>query len=334
MLRNHLKYLIVLALSITLLGSGAWGWSPQYEPCAAAPSTETAEGAKGITKVKPSPSQVQKVRPGEGIMSGLGGISRWNPIGWGTDCYLPVPAKGQFVLGTRFTFMRLHGDVRHGRGAAGVPASLVNFDDHLGLAKKNHTVWSINAHYQFQPRWGIRYSFTPMQLEASHLPATTFTFGGQTFQGNERIRSKWEQYGHSLGLAFDVQHSANSVTTVLAEWRFIQERLTIGSTVGRVPSTTLDDDKSLAFLGLEFNKCLKNYRGSTLALTCMGGITFLDDHIGYDAEAALSYLIPIKRGRFGFVKGGYRYAQLRKDKGLEMVNTKTDGAFMEIGFLF
>lgn len=335
MLRNVVILTFVLMIFASYLGSSSFAWQPKYEPCSATqPADPVAADVKGITKVKPS-SQILKVKPGGfGFSQGLRGISRFNPMNWGLDCCLPAPAKGQFVVDSRFNFMRVNGEVRHGQAMQGVEASVVNFDDHLGMAKTGNTIWSIDAHYQFQPRWGLRYSFMPIDMDGSKLPVTSFRFGGQTYTGGQRVRSKWERYEHKIGVAFDLKRTTNSVTTLLAEWRYIQERLTVGQTTGTATAVTLDDDKSLAFLGLEFNKCLKNYRGSTLAMSCMGGVSFLDDHIGYDAEASLSYLIPIRRGRFGFIKGGYRYAQLKKDKGYETLSTQMDGAFVSVGFLF
>ncbi len=126
----------------------------------------------------------------------------------------------------------------------------------------------------------------------------------------------------------------NSQANLFAEWLNIQDRLTIGAagTVGA--SATWDDTKNLAEVGLEFDKCLKNYHGNTLALSGKAGVAFLNDSLGYEVEAALSYLIPIKTGRFGFVKGGYSYASLKKAKHHEVFGTTMDGPFLQLGFLF
>jgi hypothetical protein len=104
--------------------------------------------------------------------------------------------------------------------------------------------------------------------------------------------------------------------------------------VGLGTPVVMDDTNNVAILGLEFDRCLKNYRGNTLALNGKGGIAFLDDSIGYEAEAALNYLIPIRTGRFGFVKAGYQYAQLKKDRPGRMFGTTMDGPFLQLGLLF
>jgi hypothetical protein len=218
--------------------------------------------------------------------------------------------------------------------AAGVVPSLVDFDEHLQLPKSGQTMWSVMAHYQFQPRWGIRYSFTPLVLEGSGTPSTSFNFLGQTFNAGTPIHSKWERYEHRAGLVFDLSHTTNSVASLFAEWLYIQDKLSVGSTGAGVVASTWDSDKNLAVMGCEFSKCLKNYRGSTLALNTRGGIAFLQNHIGYEAEAALSYIIPVKRGRFGYIKSGYHYAMLKREKDVNLFRTTMDGAFLEVGFLF
>jgi hypothetical protein len=290
---------------------------------------------KPVSKVKPVPPTVTKVSPYRGGMAaGFGALSGYNPIAWGPDCWLPVPAKGQFQVGPRVFFAKIQGDVRRGTDTTGLLSGPVSFDDHLGFKKFGNVIWSIEALYQFRPRWGITYSFTPLSLESTYTPDRGFTFMNQTFAGGTTVHSKWDRFEHRAGLVFDISRTPNSLTKFFAEWLYIQDRLTIGSALGGSSTSTWNPTKSLAVVGLEFDKCLKNYRGNTLALSGRGGVAFLDDSVGYEAEAALNYLIPIKTGRFGFVKGGYRWVTLKKEKMNSMFNTTMDGAFIQLGFLF
>jgi len=305
-----------------------------FDPCSGTP-LDSAAAYKGISKVKPSTSQPLKIKPYSGFVSGLSAVgSRLNPMGWWQECCLPMPAQRQFVVGPRVTFARMMGEVRRGQPGAATQPSLVRFDEHLGLGASRQAVWSIEAYYQFQPRWGIKYSFMPLSMDGSITPETSFTFAGQTFSAGTPIRSKFERYQHRAGLVFDLTRSQNAVTSLFADWLYMQDKLTVGSAGAAVTSVTWDVNRSLAVLGLELGKCLKNYRGSTLALNCKGGVAFLDNHIGYEAEAALNYLIPVKQGRFGFIKGGYRYASLKREGHVSLFNTAMDGAFVEVGFLF
>jgi hypothetical protein len=333
MLSNSFKYAVFIIITVAFFATAALATAPVPAPNPGTGQGPDTAAYKGITKVKPAPSRVLKVKP---YFSGLGGLSRFNPMNWWQQCCLPTPAKRQFILGPRVMFARLSGQARTGftLRTAGTPPSVVDFDDHLKLSKSGNPIWSVNAYYQFHPRWGVRYSFTPISIEGSGTANTAFTFLGQTFTGGSLVRSKWQRYEHRAGLVFDLSHTVNSVTSVFAEWLYIQDRLTVGGATGTVTSVTWDDDKSMAVLGVEFQKCLRNYKGNTLAIGCKGSIAFLDDNIGYDAEASLSYLIPVKRGRFGFIKGGYRYANLKKEKDQQLFATTLDGAFVEVGFLF
>jgi hypothetical protein len=350
MLEKCTKQLFALLISAVMAAVSTAAWADQlaanYDPCTGA-QLDCAPGLKSITKVKPGPtpapavptiptlsSAPYKVKSSPGVASRLEGLSQYNPMGWLTDCCLPTPAKGQFWVGPRVTFARISGHARRGPDLASFQTSDVNFDDQLNIKKNGNAIWSIEAMYQFRPRWGIRYSFTPMLLEGSGTPSSAFSFGTQTFAAGTQVFSKWERYQHKAGLVFNLTRSMNSQANLFAEWLNIQDKLTVGAagTVGA--SVTWDDTKNMAEIGLEFDKCLKNYHGNTLALSGKGGVAFLNDSLGYEAEAALTYLIPIKTGRFGFIKGGYSYASMKKAKHHEVFSTVMDGPFVQLGFLF
>jgi hypothetical protein len=334
MLGKYQKYLLILIIIAAFLPAVASAESAATnDEGAAGARLDGPPGYKSIAKVRPTNSTPLKVKP-YGIMSGFEGLSRYNPITWGPKCYLPAPAKGQFVLGPEVTFARIRGDVRRGADLVGVPPSTVNFEDHLGFPRSGKPIWSFEAFYQLRPRWGIRYSFTPIMMEATATPQTAFTFMNQSFAALTPINSKWERYVHRAGLLFNITHTTNSMTSFYADWMFVQDKLRIGGTTGTVSSVTWDSTKSLAVAGLEFEKCLRNYRGNTLALNLKGGLAFMSNSFGYEGEVGLNYMIPIKTGRFGFVKGGYRFANLKTERRRSLFDTTMDGAFIQIGFLF
>jgi hypothetical protein len=333
MLGKCFKLLFALTIITSMLAGTAVAGSLLFDPKSGVPM-DCPPGYKGVSKVKSGSARPMKVKPYGGFTSGLNSLSGLNPMSWGATCCLPGPAKGQFRLSPTVFFARLTGEAQRGGGLAGLEATPVDFDDQLGLKKSGNAVFSIAATYQFRPRWGLRYSFSPMEMDATTSPQQGFTFGGVTFNQASQIRSKWQRYVHRAGISYSLTRKVSSSAAVFADWMYIQDRLSVADATTGANAVTWDDDKSLAVLGVQFERCLKNYRGNTLALGCKGGIAFLDDSIGYDAEAALSYLIPIKRGRFGFVKGGYRYAHLKKDKDVEMFSTTMDGAFLQVGFIF
>jgi hypothetical protein len=291
-----------------------------------------AQQIKPIYKVKPAPvTPISKVKPSLGFP----GLAQYNPFAWGPECFLPTPAPRQFEAGARVWFARVQGQASRGGGFLfGERPSVVDFDDNLGISKSGNAIWMIKARYQVAPRWSINYSFSPFMADGTNVSTQSFTFMGTTFAAGTTVRSKWDRYEHRAGLAFDLSHSPSSVASIYADWMYIQDKLAIRQALGGLQNMVWDDDKSLAVVGIELNKCLKNFRGSTLALNGKAGIAFLGDNNGYELEAGLSYLIPIKQGRFGYLKGGYRYAQLTKEKDLELFKTRMDGAFVEAGFIF
>ncbi len=334
--------LFVLAVTIAAMAY-AESASPQIDAAVGAGIDYTATH-KGIAKVKPpSPSPVPatatttKVKPFSGVISGFEGLSRYNPITWGPECVVPIPAKGQFLIGPKVFFARLRGDARKDLVAATPAHGLVDLEDHLGFKRRGHVIWSLEALYQFRPQVGLRYSFTPMTIESSGNARTAFSFGGQNFSSGALVRSKWERFQHRAGILYNLSYTTNSLTSFYADWLHIEDKLVVGGAgTGNTATAPViwNDSKNLAVLGLEFSKGLRNYRGNTLSLDCKAGIAFLDDTLGYEAEAGLTYLIPIKTGRFGFVKGGYHYMTLKTERSLETLNTSMDGAFVKIGFLF
>ncbi len=336
MLEKTYKLWYLLILVLIVASGAAWANStmPSYD-MAADNRGDAIEASKPIAKVKPAQPAVTKVKPSWGWGSSKWDrFSQYNPIAWGPDCYLPTPAKGQFLVGPRVWFARVDGEARRGIDIAGIQSSTVDFDDHLGLKKSGNVLWSVEALYQFRPSWGIRYSFMPLVLDATASPRSAFNFMGQTFAAGTEVRSKWEHFEHRAGLVFNISRTNNSLTNFYVDWLYVQDKLRIGGITATTTSMTWDDNKSMAVTGVEFEKCLKNFRGNTLALNGKGGVAFFNDSVGYELEAGLNYMIPVKTGRFGFIKGGYRYAHLKKDKGDKMFTTTMDGAFLQFGFLF
>jgi hypothetical protein len=322
--RKYHFLLLIVTLSIAAA-------SPAYP---ADTSYSADEPLQSVAKVKPSPTDVWKVKSVPGLTSGFKALSSIDPATWGPDCYLPAPAKGQFVVGPKVFFANISGQVRKVGDVLQTERAIVDFQDHLGLRRGGSVVWSIDALYQFRPRWALTYVFSPLLVESNAAPLTTFNIGGRSFPAGSEVHSNWQRWEHRAGIVFNLTRTTSAVTSLFGEWIYLQDRLSVRDAAGLGAPVVWDDDKSVAMLGLRFDKCLKNYRGNTLAMNAKGGIAFLDDSIGYEADFGLSYMIPIKTGRFGFIKGGYRYFHLKKDNPQEMFGTTLHGAFLQAGFLF
>ncbi len=333
MLRRCLNYLCILTVLLMVGVAGASAEStPGVLDSYAAASLDASPNYKAISKVKPSEPAVTKVRPG--IMSRLDGLSRFNPANWSDECILPAPAQGQFLAGPKVWFGKVRGEARRTIGTTVIPGSTVDLNDHLGFGQSVTTIWSFDAQYQLRPRFALRYSFTPIKLHSKYTTPASFTFANQLFAAGTLVNSKWERFEHRAGMTFNLTNSPSSRASVFAEWMYLQDKLAIRSGVETTTPLVWDDSRNLAVVGVEFDKCLKNFHGNSLNLSCKADVMFLNDCFGFDAETALNYMIPIKTGRFGFVKGGYRYSHFQKDNDKDMFNTSIGGAFVQVGFLF
>ncbi|MFC1833488.1 hypothetical protein ACFL2Q_01970 [Thermodesulfobacteriota bacterium] len=318
---NPLGLVLILVVMVPAAAVAA------QQPAAQNQKGDLTADKKPIYKVKPSDKRVYKVPP----------PSRFRGFYLGLGCFLPTPRKGQFSGSARGFFPRVRGQIsKGGQTIMGIPRSVVDFDEHLGLTENSQPTWTASAQYQVTPRWALTYSFTPMILEATNTATQSFNFMGNSYSVGTRLRSKWERAEHRAGLTFNVKRTRSTMANAYVEWLYIQDKFSISHAMGGVlPAMTWDDDKGMAVVGLEVKRCLANYSGSSLAIGCKGSLAFLGDHYGYDVEGALSYHIPISSsGRYGFVKGGYRYAHLKKDLDHELWDTTMDGAFVEVGFIF
>jgi len=328
-----LRYLVISLMSIALLFTFTVkdvhayliGWRGNSQPFWAQPATNS-----GVQKVKPAAKRITKVKaPGR-----FTAISRFMPFDFGAACYQPVPLRGQALLGARAFFAQERGKVRHGVSLLGTPNEFLEFERDLGI-KGYVPVLTVMGQYQFLPRWGIRYSFTPIDMEGSNLLDRSFTFHGRSFTMGSRIHTKWQRYDHRAGLVYQLSRKPSSVVSAFAEWLHSQTALTLGNemTAAQLGKARWDDDKNLAVLGIEIEKCFNSFRSSTIGLKCKGSFAFLDNHTGYAAEASLSYIMPFSGGHFGFLRGGYRFSHLEKDLDTEHLTSQLDGGFVELTLL-
>ncbi|MGO9570164.1 MAG: hypothetical protein ACLP5H_21755 [Desulfomonilaceae bacterium] len=62
---------------------------------------------------------------------------------------------------------------------------------------------------------------------------------------------------------------------------------------------------------------------------------FATDAHGSDVSTGLKYSVPMNSGRWGYVKGDYRYLTYKQNYGdARMVDTAMDGGFLQMGFVF
>ncbi len=296
------------------------------------PVWENVPARAGVSKVKPQAKRIMKVKPPEYFRP----ISRYLPFTFGTGGFLPTPQRGQPQISARVIFAQIKGTAH--RALPTFPVYYeepVEFQRDLGLSGY-FPVFSITAQYQLLPAWGFRYTFTPMDISATPQLERGFTYLGQTFTAGSRVNTRWERHDHRAGLVFNVVRKPSSLVSVYGEWLHSQVTLSIRdrTTAAILGTARYDNDKDLAVLGLELERYLTNIGDSSLGLKCKAGAAFLDNHFGYEAEAALSYALRINSRSYGFLRGGYRYAKLEKEKNNIKSGVTVDGGFLEVALLF
>ena len=320
-----LIYLCVFMYFSTLVMAQAAGIGPLSESVwADAPAQ--ASGSKG----KPAAKRIVKVKAPRYFDP----VWRYLPFSFGTGGRLAAPRKGQIQIDARVVFARVTGTVQRDIHTTPAFYDVVEFHRDLGL-DDYFPVFKLTAQYQFLPAWGVRYSFTPIEISSSPQLDRSFTFMGYNFISGSQVNTRWERFDHRLGLVYNLVRKPSSVVSAYGQWLHSQVTLSIedANTAASLGVARFDDDKNLAVLGLEVEKSFTSFRDSAIGLKCKAGVAFLDDHVGYEAEAALSYAIQVSAQSQAFFKGGYRYAQLEKDETTLKTDTTVDGAFIEIGFL-
>ncbi len=294
-----------------------------------APNVQPLSEGKAITKVKPR--KIVKCRPEDVLATAR---SPYDPA---PACILPMASPGGWKMDVEAIFARTKGTVRYVRGTygySGIAAPDVDLNSNLSLPDHG-VIGAFTAQYHFRPGWSVRYSIMPMAMEATGQPNGTFTFGSlQAFGAGQNVKTKWDRLQQNIGMAYDPIHSSSSKVTVFGEYVRVNERLSVYQ-VGCC-GDALDNDLNMAMAGLEFERCLRTSRHcNTLSCECRVGIAFGDDAVGSDISTALRYSIPLRAGRWGFIKGGYRYLSFNKKySDFKLMDTTMEGGFVQMGFIF
>lgn len=329
MARNRIMSLVYLCAFLcipSLVMAQPFGTRVPTEPV-----WEKVPARAAVSKVKPEGKKIMKVKPPDYFKP----ISRYLPFDFGTGGYLPTPRKGQPQISARVIFAQIEGTAHRMLPTVPVFDVPVEFERDLGF-EEYYPIFSVTAQYQLLRRWGLRYTFTPIDISETTELDRSFTYLGQTFNLGSRIHTRWERYDHRTGLVFNIIRKPNSLVSVYGDWLHSQVTLTVRDpTVAAVLGTArYDNDRDLAVVGLELERCLTNFGASTIGLKCKGGVAFLDNHMGYEAEAALSYALRMSSRSYGFLRGGYRYAKLEREENNVKSGLTIDGAFLEVALLF
>lgn len=283
---------------------------------------------KPITKVKP----IVKCRP----MQDYGVLAQMQA--YMPKCLLPAPKHKGWEFEAEALFARTKGKVRYTRGTYGyysIYGAQQDIDLNADMGLPDHaTIGTFSAAYRFRPKWALRYSIMPIVMNGGGQVNSNFTFGNSQYNTGTNTRIKWERLYQRMGVVYDPIRTYTSRVSIFGEYVRIDDKLSLIN-VGCC-GDTMNNDLNMAMAGLEFEKCLKTTRMfSTLSIECKAGVSFLDDAVGTDLSTGLKYSIPLNNGRWGYVKGGYRYLTYKKGySDVRLIDTTLEGGFVQMGLVF
>jgi hypothetical protein len=319
--------LVCLVFLVSMLATEAHAW--HYKQAAAAdrqedlyspPTTQTKQiekvKTKKIVKCKPQfPSQVLT-------------------YAFLPECILPISRPRGWELTAEALFARTKGHVRNFRGYVSLYGQdEIDLNSDMGLPD-HHVMGTFGVAYRLQPQWAVRYSIMPFAMDGSGTLGRSFTFGNSTYTAGQPAKVKWERLYQRVGLAYDPIRTPSSRVSIFGDYVRIDDKLSISQT--GYSADVMNTDLNMAMAGVEFERCLKTTATcSTLSVECSAGAAFGDDAVGSDVSTALKYSIPMNNGRWGFIKGGYRYLTVKKKySDARSFDMAMDGGFLQMGFIF
>ena len=272
--------LVCLALFMITFVTSAPAYS--IRQAAAGPAEDvaalTAPDQKDRATVKAE--KIQKVRPVYKVQPQF--MAMMPQLG---DCCLPVLRAKGWEMEAQVIFARIKGKVRLSTsnwggtwwGLGGSPDQDLNSD--WGIPEHS-AVGSFSVGYRFRPKWSLRYSIMPMELNGSGGNLQGYGLGyGQG--GNV----KWQRLYHRLDLVYDPIFTHRARVGVFAGYTRLDEKLSFGGTNWSAWDTapTFDHQLNMGTAGIEFERCLKTTRfRNTLSLECRASVAFLDEAFGSD----------------------------------------------------
>jgi hypothetical protein len=334
--RTTCMLLVCLLFILATFATNAPAWNlaqaafvePKQEQAAPAASQPMVKG-KPIIKVKPAP-KIVKCRPPDA------GYGPDIALGMPPSCILPFERPQGWSVSAEAMYARTKGKVRFSQGVYGTYNTYEDVDLNSDLGVPDHNVMgTFAARYRFSPAWSVRYSLMPMVIESSGTASRNFTFGNVNLVAyGQATKVKWERFYHRIGLVYDPIRTMSSRVSVFGDFVKLDDRIQF-TQVG-FASSTMDTNFNMGMAGVEMERCLKTTAScSTLSLECSAAVAFGDDGVGSDMSTGIKFSIPLNNGRWGFVKGGYRYLTYKKKySDAKLIDTCVDGGFVQMGLVF
>ena len=281
------------------------------------------------------PKRIVKCRPSANQFHGFK-----SPFGPKSRAVLPFIGSKRWEMSAEVMFARTKGTVRHiaGSNATASYRGIYDVDLNSDLGVPDHwVVPTYSARYRFKPKWSIRYQIMPIEMGGSGSPGRDIAFGTSTRYGGagwQNLRVKWERQYHRIGLVYDTIRTYRARISVVGDYVRVDDKLTViqPGCCGDI----FNSDLNMGMAGLEFETALRTGRWwNTLSLECSAGVAFGDEAFGSDVSTGLKYRIYLNGGRWGYLRGGYRYLTYNKNySDAKQWSTVIEGGYLQMGFIF
>jgi hypothetical protein len=297
-----------------------------------------AQAGQGSQKTVVKSRPIRKVRPG--YWHGSYGKRYYkDPY----NRYLPPPKEKGWELDAEVFWARVKGKFIYRRGGIygtnwnWQGSRYVDANDTIKIPE-HWPVPSFSVAYRFRHNWAMRYSVMSFDLSGSGTSSNSnqqdFVWGNEDFSNRQNLRTRWERLYQRLGLVYDPIRTQNSRVGIFGEWARVEDK--IGVMDPSCCQQTMNNDLNMCIAGLEFEKALRTgLHCNTLSIEAKGGIAFLDEAIGADSSVGVRYSIPLGKGRWGYLAGGYRYLTYKKGYSDNyQVDSAMEGGYLKMGFIF
>jgi hypothetical protein len=263
-------------------------------------------------------------------------------------CILPTPQVGQWQIGAQALFARLRGNISwpnmnqnwwwgYNSGFNNNPS----FSDSLQLPGYQ-VLPAVDARYQFRPRWSVRFWALGNETKGGGWVQDSFYFGftqgsytPYLYNNGNMITTRWQHGYYQVGLLYDAIKTCNTMLSVFGGWMHTDDRIDAGCINCGWQANTFSKSMDTVSVGLELQKCvMTSSTGGTFSFDNRATAMFADNVTAWDVQLGGRYSIPLNYGRWGYLKGGYRYINQNKNQLDYALNYTIDGGFAELGFIF
>jgi hypothetical protein len=212
----------------------------------------------------------------------------------------------------------------------------IDLNDVLGVPA-HYAIPQFTAKYQFRCNWGLRYSILGSELSGGGGWTNQYFYFGSSYYSFSGwgLQTTWDHLYQRIGLVYDPIKTCSSVVSIFADWVHTDDKLTLSCLYCGYQSAIWSKSCDMAMVGMEYQNCVKSScNGGTLSLDCKAGFMFYDDCEGWDISTAMRFSVPLNCGRWGYMKGGYRFIQVKKSQVDLLWKNTIEGGFIEAGFIF